>query len=147
MKRAEYATAIIAFLSRWIVGFLFLMPGWTKMFTMGPIAFARRVFVEGYAETWIPKVLLWIAGLPVPFIELIGGFLLILGLWTQRVCLLLGLLLVMVNYGHLLKDPFYDVTTHVMPRLLLLFIILIIPPEEDRFSLHALWKRWRTRVS
>jgi hypothetical protein len=43
--------------------------------------------------------------------------------------------LVVVTFGHLLKEPLYPFHEHVIPRLALLLFLLVMPREEDRFSL------------
>ncbi|MFQ5690533.1 MAG: MauE/DoxX family redox-associated membrane protein [Gemmatimonadota bacterium] len=132
----------IAFFARGLLGLLFLMTGWTKMFHMGPLEHARQFFVEPYAETWIPVWLLWALGTVVPFVELVSGGLLLVGLWVRRVLLTLGFLLLMVTYGHLLAEPFFDVTTHIFPRAALLLLLLALPHDADTVSLDG-WRRRR----
>lgn len=125
----------IAFFSRWILGLIFLMAGWHKVFVMGADAHAATLFVEGYRQFWIPEWLLYVTGYVIPFLELAGGALLILGLEVRKVLVVLGALLVLVTYGHLLKEPFFDITTHIYPRLLLLLLLFGIPKEYDCWSL------------
>lgn len=56
--------------------------------------------------------------------------------------LALGLVLAVVTFGHLLKEPLYKFHTHVIPRLALLLFILMLPREDDRFSVdHLLAQR------
>ena len=71
----------------------------------------------------------------IPFVELIAGALVILGLRTRDALMALGFVLVIVTFGHLLREPLFNLTGHVIPRLALLLFILWCPPEEDRFSL------------
>ncbi|MEX2466975.1 MAG: DoxX family membrane protein [Gemmatimonadota bacterium] len=123
-----------AFFSRAILGTLFLVPGWHKVVEMGALTHARRLFVEGFAEHWIPTWLLWLLGTVIPFIELMGGLLLVLGLWTRKAAVALGFVLVLVTYGHLLQEPFFVVTGHILPRLLLVLLILVMPRGVDRWS-------------
>ena len=40
-----------------------------------------------------------------------------------------------VTFGHLLAEPLYPFHEHVFPRLALLLFLLVLPREEDRFSL------------
>ena len=51
---------------------------------------------------------------------------------------LLGGVLVLVTFGHLLKEPLFAFHSHVIPRLALLLFILMLPRGDDRFSLDAL---------
>ena len=50
----------------------------------------------------------------------------------------LGFVLVIVTFGHLLKEPLYEFHTHVVPRLVLLLLVFLLPREYDRFSLDYL---------
>jgi len=54
----------------------------------------------------------------------------------------LGVILVIVTYGHLLKDFLYEFHTHVIPRLALLIFLLAMPRGDDLLSLdHLFWHR------
>lgn len=124
-----------ALFARLMLGLFFFMLGWGKVFGMGPAEHARRFFTSRYADSWIPHWLLLATGTAVPFIELIAGLLLIAGLAVRAALLTLAGLLLLVTYGHLLADPFFDVTTHILPRALLLLVLLVIPRDADRWSL------------
>jgi hypothetical protein len=50
--------------------------------------------------------------------------------------------LAIVTFGHLLKEPLYEFHTHVIPRLALVLFILLIPHEDDIFSIDYLLTRW-----
>lgn len=128
-----------ALFARGMLGLLFFMTGWFKVFSMGPMTHAQRLFVDGYADTWIPVWLLWALGVTIPFLELGGGALLLLGIQVRRVLIALGGLLLLVTYGHLLAEPFFDVTVHVFPRAILVLFLLLIPREVDRWSVEGLF--------
>ena len=123
------------FFARMILGLIFGMAGWGKVFRMGPVAHAHRYFVDPYATSWIPGWLLWTVGLSIPFVELIAGWLVFGGLFVEPALLTLGAVLVIVTYGHLLKDFLYQFHIHVIPRLALLIFILAMPREADTLSL------------
>lgn len=126
--------------ARGVLGLIFFMAGVYKVFEMGPLEHARKYFLP-YSDTFLPIWSLWLTGTIVPFVELIGGGLVIIG-WRVREALIgLGFVLVLVTFGHLLKEPLYPFHEHVIPRLALLLFILIIPREEDRFSVEALLNR------
>lgn len=129
--------------ARLMLGLLFLMQGWAKVFVMGPVQHARRLFIEPYAESWIPEWLLLGTGVLIPFVELIAGALLLLGLAVRPTLVALAALLLLVTYGHLLAEPFFDVTTHVFPRALLVLVLFAIPRERDRWSLDRVVERLR----
>lgn len=121
------------FFARMVLGLIFFMAGIYKVFQQGPVGHARQWFLP-YSDTFLPVWSLWAMGLTIPFVELIGGALVILG-WRTRLALLsLGFVLVTVTFGHLLKEPLYSFNQHVIPRLILLVFILAMPPEADRYS-------------
>ena len=49
----------------------------------------------------------------------------------------LGAILIVVTYGHLLREALFDTTHHIFPRLVLLVITLTVPRERDLLSLDA----------
>ena len=81
---------------------------------------------------------MWATGVVIPFVELIGGALVILGLRTREALIALGFVLAIVTFGHLLKEPLYEFHTHVIPRLALLLFVFMLPREDDRFSVDHL---------
>jgi hypothetical protein len=55
--------------------------------------------------------------------------------WRIREALLaLGGVLVILTFGHLVKEPLYPFHEHVIPRLALLLFLLVMPRQDDRFS-------------
>lgn len=128
--------------ARLILAFIFFMAGVWKVFSLGPLEHARRLFVEPYAQTFLPRWSLWATGTIVPFVELVAGGLLLLGYRTRDALLALGGVLVLVTFGHLLTEPLYEFHTHVIPRTALLLFVLVLPAAEDRFSLDG-WLRAR----
>src|SRR5256885_3817537 len=126
--------------ARLILGLIFFMAGVMKVFQLGPLQHARKYFLP-FADTFLPGWSLWAVGVAIPFIELIAGALVILGLRTCEALIALGFVLAIVTFGHLLKEPLYEFHTHVIPRLALLLFIFLLPREDDRFSLDYLLKR------
>lgn len=120
--------------ARTVLGLIFFMAGVYKVFQMGPLEHARKLFVEPYSDSFLPISVLWAVGTIIPIIELIAGAFIIIGFQTRIALVLLGFVLVIVTFGHLLKEPLYEFHTHVIPRLTLLLFILIWPREDDRFS-------------
>ena len=124
--------------ARVILGLIFGMAGYWKCFVLTPPGHVRRFFLP-YADTWIPVWLLWTIGLVIPVVELVAGWLLVVGFRVRESLIALGIVLVTVTYGHLLKEPLYSFTDHVIPRLgLLLFVALLV--QEDRFSIDRWWR-------
>ena len=120
--------------ARLVLGLIFFMAGLYKVFDLGPLEHARKYFLP-YSDTFLPVWSLWATGVVIPFIELIAGALVILGLRTREALVALGFVLAIVTFGHLLKEPLYEFHTHVIPRLALLLFVLLLPREDDRFSI------------
>ena len=65
----------------------------------------------------------------------------ILGLRLRDALIALCFVLAIVTFGHLLREPLYDLTGHVIPRLVLLLFVFWCPREHDRFSVDFLLAR------
>jgi hypothetical protein len=63
------------------------MAGFWKVFTLGPIAHAQGMFVEGYADCFLPVWSLWLTGTTIPVVELVAGAMLLVG-WRVREALI-----------------------------------------------------------
>lgn len=141
MKTAVSNRALAIFFARGILGLIFFMAGWYKVFQMGPAGHAQRLFVDPYRDSFLPAWSLWATGTSVPFVELIAGGLVIVG-WLRRPAYLgLGAVLLLVTFGHLLAEPLYAFHTHVIPRAALLLFLLVMPEGEDALSVD----RWLAR--
>jgi uncharacterized membrane protein YphA (DoxX/SURF4 family) len=125
--------------ARLVLGLIFFMAGEWKVFQLGPLEHARKYFLP-FADTFLPIWSLWLTGVAIPLLELVAGALVILGLRTREALVALGFVLAIVTFGHLLREPLYDFSGHVIPRLALLLFLLWCPREEDRFSLDHLWQ-------
>lgn len=139
----EHARSWAILTARLMLGFMFFMTGVTKVFSMGPTEHARRLFVEPYAETFLPAWSLWATGTVIPIVELVAGALLLLGLVTRPALLSLAAVLVTVTFGHLLADPFFQFHGHVLPRAVLLLFVLSMPAALDIFGLDDRLRRRR----
>lgn len=126
--------------ARLVLGLIFFMAGVSKVFQLGPVEHARKYFLP-FSDTFLPVWSLWLVGVTIPVIELVAGALLILGLRVRDALIALGFVLVIVTFGHLLREPLFNFSGHVIPRLALLLFLLWCPREDDRFSLDSLWPR------
>ena len=127
--------------ARLVLGLIFFMAGFWKVFQLGPLQHARKYFLP-FADTFLPVWSLWAVGVAIPFFELTAGTLVILGLRVREALIALGLVLAIVTFGHLLKEPLYEFHTHVIPRLALLLFVLMLPRGDDHFSVdHLLTRR------
>jgi uncharacterized membrane protein YphA (DoxX/SURF4 family) len=119
--------------ARLVLGLIFFMAGVYKVFSLTPAGHVRKWFLP-YQDTFLPDWSLWAAGLAIPFVELIAGAALLAGWRIREALLALGAVLVIVTFGHLLKEPLYPFHEHVLPRLALLLFLLVMPRQDDRFS-------------
>ena len=87
--------------ARLVLGLIFFMAGVMKVFQLGPLNHARKYFLP-FADTFLPVWSLWAMGVVIPFVELIAGALVILGLRVREALVALGFVLVVVTFGHLL---------------------------------------------
>ena len=138
-RNIDRAFAIL--FARLVLGLIFFMAGVMKVFQLGPLGHARKYFLP-YADTFLPVWSLWVVGVVIPFIELIGGAMVILGLRTREALVALGFVLAIVTFGHLLREPLYEFHTHVIPRLALVLFVLLMRHEDDTFSIDYLLTRW-----
>jgi uncharacterized membrane protein YphA (DoxX/SURF4 family) len=91
----------------------------------------------------LPTWSLWVVGATIPFVELIAGALVLIGWRTRSALISLGAVLLVVTFGHLLKEPLYPFHEHVIPRLALLLFLLVMPASADQLSLDALLRARR----
>jgi uncharacterized membrane protein YphA (DoxX/SURF4 family) len=126
--------------ARFVLGLIFFMAGIWKVFQLGPLEHARKYFLT-YSDTFLPVWSLWFVGVTIPVIELIAGAMLIIGLRVREALIALGGVLGIVTFGHLLREPLFTFSGHVIPRLLLLLFLLWCPREIDRWSLDFLLAR------
>ena len=142
MSSTDRAWAI--FVARTILGIVFLVAGVYKTFMWGPLEHARLLFVGPYAQTFLPVWSLWATGAAVPVLELMAGALVLVGLWTRPALVVLGAILILVTFGHLLLQSSNSINPYILPRSGLLLVVLLLPASADRFSLdHLLRSRSR----
>ena len=123
--------------ARGVLGLIFFMAGVYKVFQMGPAEHVRKWFLP-FQDTFLPTWSLWVVGLTIPFVELIAGGLVIVGWRAREALIALGIVLLIVTFGHLLKEPLYPFHEHVIPRLALLLFVLMSPREWDLLSVDQL---------
>jgi uncharacterized membrane protein YphA (DoxX/SURF4 family) len=143
------AASLVVGLARVFLGVIFIAQGWTDLFEVGPVDFAREVYVAPLADSWVPAPLLWAAGILNPPVQLVFGLLLAAGLFTRQAAIVVGLFLVQILVGHVLNDPFDrgpDVHSYALGNLTLALAVLALAPRGNRFSADAVRRRWSGRV-
>ena len=124
---------------RLILGFIFFFQGYGKVFKFGLNAVYNNFFLKPYSEL-LPDFLLLFTAYYTSIIELVGGLLLIIGLKRDHTLYALASVLVIVSFGHGLKDPIWNLSD-VMNRTILLVTLLLLPKNLDRYSVDFLMKK------
>jgi len=118
---------------RLILGLIFLMQGFGKVFTWGvENVYQMDFFYEKYKDL-LPDFIIHATAYYTSYIELIAGLLVVLGLKRDYALYALASVLVIVTFGHGLATPIWDLS-HVIFRTILLVTLLILPKEWDKFS-------------
>jgi uncharacterized membrane protein YphA (DoxX/SURF4 family) len=126
-----------AFIARIFLGLLFFFQGYDAVFNV-KIKNVVDVYENAFYSKGIPKFLtvwgVWFTSL----IELVGGFLLIIGALQYSVLCLLGVDLIIASIAFGTTTPMWD-TRHVFPRLMVLIFLLLIPASWNALSLDHLF--------
>jgi len=125
--------AAAAWFTRTLLGVIFLMQGYGKVFTF-TIPKLYHMFFLDFEKTFLPKWLIWATAYYTSYTEMICGFLLIVGLFRKCALYLLAADLLIVSFGHGLLEPIWDLQ-HVIPRAILLIAILVMPGQWDKWNL------------
>jgi uncharacterized membrane protein YphA (DoxX/SURF4 family) len=128
---------IAVLITRLILGFIFLMQGYGKVFTWGVEKVYNMEFFHDIYKDLLPDFITHATAYYTSYVELIGGTLLVLGLKKDYALYALASVLVIVTFGHGLAEPIWDLS-HVIYRTILLIPLLIFPAEWDRFSIDNL---------
>ena len=125
---------------RLLLGFIFLMQGFGKVFKWGVDNVYKNFFQETYKDL-LPDFLVHATAYYTSYIELLGGLLLVIGFKRDIALYALASVLIIVTFGHGLAEPIWDLS-HVMYRAILLAALLLLPKAWDIFTLdHLLAKR------
>jgi len=121
---------------RLILGFIFFFQGYGKVFKFG-MDKVYNGFFKGAYEELLPDFILFATAYYTSFVELICGFMLIIGIKRDWALYALASVLVIVTFGHGLAEPIWD-TSHVLVRSVFLIPLLLLPKEWDKFSIDYL---------
>src|SRR6266487_2601662 len=138
MKESSAKAAGILF-TRMLPGIIFFMQGFGKIFTY-TVPKVYNMFFKDFETTFLPKWLIWATAYYTSYVEMIGGFLLIIGLFKKYAMYLPAVDLLIVSFGHGLMEPIWDLS-HVMPRAILLITLFFVPREWDRWHADKLFKK------
>ncbi len=119
------------------LGIIFFSQGYDKVFNLG-IPSVINNFEYPVRLKHLPRFPLVFAAYFTSIVELIGGFLLILGFMKYYALYFLGIDLLIVVASLSMLEPLWDMK-HVFPRMLLLVILLIMPSSWGVVSVDYLW--------
>ena len=130
---------VAAFFLRVLLGVIFMMQGWGKIMTFG----MDKLYQNGFAsfeETFLPVFIIKFTLYFTTYVELIGGFLLVIGLFRKYAYYAFVLVLLIVSFGHGLQSPIWDLQ-HVIFRTILVGACLIIPTEWDQLQVDRFFRK------
>jgi uncharacterized membrane protein YphA (DoxX/SURF4 family) len=127
------------FFIRVLLGIIFFMQGYGKIFMIG-VSKVYNMFFKTFEITFLPKWLIVSTAYYTSYIELIGGFLLIIGLFRKYAMYLLAADLLIVSFGHGIMEPIWDLS-HLIPRAILLASLFLLPAQWDKWNADSLTKK------
>ena len=127
------------FFIRVLLGIIFFMQGYGKIFRMG-MGKVYESFFKDFENTVLPKWLIISTAYYTSYIELVGGFLLIAGLFRKFAMYALALDLLVVSFGHGFMEPIWDLS-HVIPRAILLSALFFLPCDWDKWNVDGLIRK------
>jgi len=129
----EYKMQIAECIIRVFTGILFFFQGYDKIFKIRMSGVADN-FLQEAEHIHIHKPLVVMVSYITSYVELIGGALLIMGLFTNYALIALGFDLVLVCFAFSIIRAMWDMQ-YVFPRLILVIILLFLPKDYHKIGL------------
>lgn len=107
-----YAMAAAGLMLRLGLGMLFFIAALNKLVGPGPAGFARWMLDE-FAETYLPAIMIAPFAYVLPYVELLLGAALILGVFTRSALAVTGLLLVALAFGKAVQGDYTVVSANL----------------------------------
>lgn len=133
---SQYHESVAGFLARVFLGLMFFFQGYDAVFKV-KVENVIDTYENSFSQKGIPRFLTICGAWFTSYVELIGGVLLIIGLFEYSVLYLLGINLLLVNIAFGVSNPMWDMK-FVSPRLALLLFLLVIPYGWHAWSLDNL---------
>jgi len=92
----------------------------------------------GSYQKGIPVIISKISVYATSYVELIGGFLLIIGLFTPFILYIFGLHIILLVFAFSYLQGLWDMK-YVLPRMALLFLLFLLPPSWNIVSIDHLF--------
>ena len=130
-------TKFISLFARLMLGLILFWQGYGKVFNMGVDNIYAGAF-KSFEETFLPTFLLKFTAYFTSYGELIFGALLILGLFRKISYFGIGLILLIVTFGHGVQAPIWDLQHVFVRSAFLIFIAMTF--DKDHLNLDAFLK-------
>ncbi len=135
----QYQYEVAALIARLFLGCLFFFQGYDAVFNI-KVKNVISTFETDFTKKGVPRFLIVTASWFTSWSELIGGALLIVGLFQYASLYILGLNLIIAAMGFGIVTPVWD-TRYAFPRLALILLLLLIPNSWNTFSIdHLIFK-------
>ncbi len=132
----QYHEVTAVLIARVFLGLLFFFQGYDAVFHV-KVKYVIQAYENSFANKGIPRFLTVCGAWFTSSVELIGGLLLILGLFEYSVLFILGLDLIIASIAFGITSPMWDMK-FVFPRLALLIFLLVTPMSWHLWSLDNL---------
>ena len=133
---SEYKLYVAESLIRIFAGILFFFQGYDKLFKIKMPGVIDTFMGDAYKHH-VSRPLVSLVAYYTTLAELVGGLILIFGIFTNYALYALGLDLILVCFAFSFIEPMWDMK-HVFPRFILIILLLILPLENDKLSLDYL---------
>ena len=141
LMELNYAIAVVTV--RILAGILFFFQGYDKIFNIG-MRDLRETLSTGINQKKLPESVVGFIAVYTSWVELVGGFLLIIGFFKIFAAGLLCLNLLIVSAGFSMSKPMWD-NNLVFMRLVLLIFLLVVPQHWDIISFDHLFQLSKLR--
>jgi uncharacterized membrane protein YphA (DoxX/SURF4 family) len=160
----EFAASWIVLTLRVALAMVLITAGFSMIFLATPGAGGgSNTYSSETFETWPPDSQLWVIswagedgssaaqlifrvlGFIVPWVLLVAGAMILIGFLTRWAGIALSLTFFVVLVALLIRDPVTDLSSHFLPYLLMILLILILERLGNLFSADALFFHGRER--
>lgn len=132
----EYKAEFAVFIVRLIAGILFFGQGYDKVFRL-KLRQTEDAAIYALRDLRIPVSMIKFVTAATSVFELIGGFLLVFGLFIVPSCYILALCILPITVAMTLREPMWNVRL-IWGRLVMIIFLLLMPDTIHVFSVDHL---------
>jgi putative oxidoreductase len=134
---SDYRFYIAEFVVRLFLGIIIFFQGYDKVFKIGVSRVIHTFELDLVNKHNVPRSILTFAAFFTSYVELICGFLLIIGLFRYAALAFIGLDILIVSLAFSMIKPMWELK-FVFPRVVLMGALLIFPQEWGILSIDNL---------